>query len=397
MNQTIAHNAAVQAAIVAITEVHDDLCAALIERETQVKAALVALVARHHMLMIGAPGAAKSRLVTELTRRIVPGNGGNLSLFQLLMTRFTEPAELFGPVSIPAMKQGRYEHVTTHMLPEADIAWLDEPFKASSAVLNTLLTILNERLFDNGGQRVGVPLLSAFGASNELPQGDDLSALWDRFALRLTVGYVSESGFAALLQSPTSTTPKATISIDDVRLLQEAATEVAIPDSIREALGTLRKGLAAEGIIASDRRWLWVCDLLRAHAVLERRAVVDDDDLPIIVHALWNTPDQLKEINGSVNRLGNPINARAVELGDQAESVYKAAMDAQSGKGDDTAKATALIEALRKITTITKGIEKAQQQAAAEGRNPARINRVLVQVRERHKALGELALGDIHG
>ena len=166
-----------------------DLNSVLFERDEAIRCALVALLTRQHIVLLGPPGTAKSMLVTELANRISPATGGGLRSFVWLMTRFTTPEELFGPISVQGMKKDEYRRILTNKLPEAELVFLDEVFKANSAVLNALLTILNERQFDNGPARLAVPLISLFGASNEMPQGEDLAALWDRFALRVMVEY----------------------------------------------------------------------------------------------------------------------------------------------------------------------------------------------------------------
>jgi MoxR-like ATPase len=140
-------------------------------------------------------------LVNELASRI----GDGLRTFTLLLTRFTTPEELFGPMSVAGLKKDEYRRLTAGKLPESELAFLDEIFKANSAVLNALLTLLNERLFDNGSHRITCPLITCFGASNEMPQGEDLGALWDRFALRLMVDYVGDGAFAQLVRLGTGT------------------------------------------------------------------------------------------------------------------------------------------------------------------------------------------------
>lgn len=177
-----------QTALAKLNTIERELSASLIEREEVIRAALIALLARQHLVILGPPGTAKSQLVTALASRISPANGTGLKSFNYLMTRFTTPEELFGPVSVQALKQDEYRRVTTGKLVEAELAFLDEIFKASSAILNALLKITNERTFSNGNQEITVPLLSLFAASNELPQGNELEALWDRFLLRMRVG-----------------------------------------------------------------------------------------------------------------------------------------------------------------------------------------------------------------
>src|SRR3954468_4161555 len=148
-------------------------------KEEIIRLMLVAAVAGEHMVLIGPPGTAKSALIRGFSRLI------DARYFEYLLTRFSEPNELFGPVDIQAFRTGSYRRVVTGMLPEAEIVFLDEAFKANSAILNSLLTLLNERRFNNGSTVVKVPLVSLFAASNEVPSSDNLDAIFDRFLLRV--------------------------------------------------------------------------------------------------------------------------------------------------------------------------------------------------------------------
>ena len=167
--------------------IRDELAQLFLERADVIDGALTALLSGHHVLLIGPPGSAKSMLADELCRRL-----DGATYFQWLLTKFTTPEELFGAVSLAALERDEYRRVTTAKLPEAHIAFLDEVFKASSSILNAILTLLNERRFHNGREVLSVPLIALFGASNELPEDDELQALYDRFLLRFVVGYIDE-------------------------------------------------------------------------------------------------------------------------------------------------------------------------------------------------------------
>src|SRR5215470_15581680 len=184
-------------AISKLARIREELNRMFLERVDLIDGAIVALLSANHVLIIGPPGTAKSMLADELCRRIEGAN-----YFQWLLTRFSTPEEIFGAVSLKALEQDDYRRVTAHKLPEAHIAFLDEIFKANSSILNAILTLINERIFHNGKEIVSVPLLTLFGASNELPEDDELTALYDRFLLRFVVNYIVEDfRFLRMLES----------------------------------------------------------------------------------------------------------------------------------------------------------------------------------------------------
>ena len=172
----------------------DELERGLLQRDVAARALLLAALAGEHVLLLGPPGTAKSELARRL-QRLLPG----AHYFERLLTRFSVPEELFGPLSLKALEDDRYERLTAGYLPSAEVAFLDEVFKANSAILNTLLGLLHERCFDNGQHRVDVPLVCLVGASNEVPQDESLHAFYDRFLLRVPVAPVDDAHFAALL------------------------------------------------------------------------------------------------------------------------------------------------------------------------------------------------------
>src|SRR2546430_4122974 len=164
-----------------------EACRGLVQRETLVELVVLCAVAREHLLVIGPPGTAKSEAVRRIARRL----GG--SYFEYLIGRFTEPTEIFGPVNLRKLKEGLVETETSGMLPEAEIAFLDEVFLGSTAILNTLLGVLNERMFRRGHTIIRCPLRVCAGASNALPVDDALAAFADRFLLRVFVQPVSDA------------------------------------------------------------------------------------------------------------------------------------------------------------------------------------------------------------
>lgn len=275
-----------------VLALRSDLQGAFCERDREVDSLIVAALAREHILLLGPPGTAKSELARAFSEAIV-----GATHFEWLMTRFSTPEELFGPVSLSALKADKFTRVTVGKLPEAHTVFLDEVFKANSAVLNALLAVINERVFHNNGKPVPVPLLTCVGASNELPDGSELSALWDRFMLRHWVEYVQmPDSFGAIITGAKTLRSTATLSLAEWEQARNEAALVAFPKPVVEALFQLRAKLGTEGITISDRRWRKCANLMRAAAWLDGCTEVSAEHIAVLTPALWNTPDQAAKV-----------------------------------------------------------------------------------------------------
>jgi MoxR-like ATPase len=278
-----------------IQKIRDLMLSDLVEREAPIRLALLASLAGEHLLLVGPPGTAKSLVSRRLQLAFA-----DAPYFERLLTRFTVPEELFGPLSVKALENDRYERLTERYLPTASIAFLDEIFKANSAILNALLTLLNEREFDNGTQRLEVPIIAVIGASNELPREKELEALFDRFLLRLHVGPVGKEGFEQLLTLRGQHTPlidqALKLTREDLKTFQAAAEKVNVPSQIVKLLGELREFCLANKLPVSDRRWRKVVKLLQTSACTNGRDTVSIWDCWLLQHCLWNTPDDRQKI-----------------------------------------------------------------------------------------------------
>ncbi len=339
-----------------IARLQDSLSKQFLEREEIVEGAILALGTAQHVLFVGPPGTAKSAFVNALTASI-----GGARCFSLLLSKFSKPEEVFGPISLKALEQDEYRRVTAGKLPEAEIAFLDEVFKASTAILNSLLTLVNERIFHNDGAPMRCPLISLFGASNELPEGDEeahLAAFADRFLFRYQVGYLSEDAhFAQLLQLPDAQPNGPQVDLSDVAAYQASVNQVALGQDAVEALVTLRSVLAKEGITASDRRWRQAVSALKAKAALAGSdRVVVERDFDVLLHILWSSPDQKRTVAKIVRKVADPLAEQISEILEEAQEVYQNAI--ASGKPETGS------EAVSKFKMLLKRIDQVESQLA---------------------------------
>lgn len=259
----------------------------LVDRQAMVELVALGAVAGEHLLVVGPPGTAKS----EAVRRVGTVLGGRY--FEYLLGRFTEPSEIFGPVDLKKLREGIVETETRGMLPEAELAFLDEVFLGSTAILNTLLGLLNERKFRRGHTVINCPLRVCVGATNRLPEDDALNAFADRFLLRYFAERVADPQLETLLEAGWGLAPieRAPVGLEVLDALHREARQVDMT-AVRPALGQAVRTLRKEGIELSDRRAVKTQKLVAAAAVLAGRTTPTEADLWPVVHVVGDQNGQ---------------------------------------------------------------------------------------------------------
>ncbi|MCW4140569.1 AAA family ATPase [Prevotella copri] len=322
------------------------------EKETEISLSLLAALAGESIILLGPPGVAKSMVARQLKTAFRDAQS-----FEYLMSRFSTPDEIFGPVSIQKLKTSdTYERAMEGYLPTADVVFLDEIWKAGPAIQNTLLTVINEKIFRNGNREMHLPLKLLVAASNELPaKGEGLEALWDRFVIRIESRPIKlEKNFRAMLLDshadflgPTDFTDSTDFSgftgglghadfadnadFSDLKITSEEYAEwteridkIGVKIEVLDAISAIRKSLRAvnvdeaaerRNIYVSDRRWKNIVCLLRTSAFMQDREEVDICDLLPIYHCLWQEPEERDAIRNIVIRaLFSPFADKLVEM-----------------------------------------------------------------------------------
>lgn len=349
-----------------IQQIKQELNSYFIERDEEIDCLLTAILSKQHVLLLGAPGTAKS-----LACRAIASHITDCTYFERLLTRFTTPEEVFGSYDLKKLADGLYERVTTNKLPEAHIAFLDEIFKASSAILNSLLTIINERIFHNDTKPQPVPLISLVTASNELPDEEEgLQAMYDRILIRKTVEYIHDANnLKKLLLLDDNYTPTTTITLDELNQAIEEVRAVDVPESTINSMIDLKYQLEREGVKISDRRFKQSLDAVKAYAYLNGRKTATDDDLAILQHIYWTDPDEIPVVKSTVLKVANPYAQKAEELlailNDLEEEATKYEVLSQES-----------IEVYKKIYKIIKQLDAHIAQAKQAGKNVEPLKKV---------------------
>ncbi len=358
-------------------QLRDDLRAVFKEREDAIECILLSALSAQHALLVGPPGKAKRDLSFSFLASFPDARK-----FQTLVTKFGSEDEIFGPLKISALKADRWERNLDGRLAAVECAFLDKVFKASDSLLNALLSVMNERLFKG----LSTPLRMLVGASNELPEEEVLSAVYDRFLLRDVVDYVqADATWMQLVACPPTFTPSVQINLAEWDAAVDDASKVVLPERVVQEMVRIRTELRASGLVASDRRWISLTRVMKAAAWLDDCSEVELDHLAVLRFGLWNKPDDRARVQATLTTIDRSVVSKAVEIVDGALRSY----------ARRPTEPAAYMEALPKLAAeVTDAAKRVQEQLAAgvSRRASARIQPRLDELRRAHDALkGDLA------
>jgi MoxR-like ATPase len=296
-----------------LQQLREQLQNVYLDRSEAIDLIMVGLLAKMHIFLGGKPGTGK----TELAKAVSDAITGT-TFFHYLMTKTTVAEEVLGAPDLAELQKGKFVRDTEAMLPEAHLALMDEIGKANSIVRNSALGLMNEREFLNGKIKLQSPLITMIGCSNELLDGEEDGAFWDRLSLRYMVDYLGDEDLRILLLRKTSNiaAPQITtmLSLTELEQMQIAVKNVTFPAPVIDSLINLQRELKKENFIVSTRKYVQIVTILKAYAYLQEEAEVSEDSFEILNHVIWNHPREQALIRKIVAKVGNPVNIQAQEI-----------------------------------------------------------------------------------
>jgi MoxR-like ATPase len=386
--------------------VSSEMRSVLPEREVEIDLLVRSIVARSHPLFIGEPGVAKS-LMSRTFMQHVDG----AEMFEVLMAKDTPSDQVLGPVSLLALEKDEFRRITTNKLPEAEVAFLDEIFKANSTVLNALLSIINERIFHNNGHSMTVPLWTCIGASNELPGTDrqDLNAFRDRFGVTKMVEHVrTTDGLKQVIEGQITRAranapaiEKTMLTKAEIEAMQVAATEVNVPPNVMKALAELRTRAEGENLTISVRRLYEGVKLMQAAAALTKRDEVTTEDMKVFEHVLWSDPEDHGTAYELTLEYAGAVAKKAAKLRSEFEEQQTQLTELQTQMPTDGSyPSSELMGDIGKVSNLLKKsadrVKAAVEDAESEGHETAELDALLADIRVGRESVKKmLGIGDL--
>ncbi len=340
----------------------DALASPFIGRDEEAKLIALALLTKEHVILIGEPGTAKSALARRAAELI------NAKFFMYLLTKYTEPAELFGGLDINALREGKYRRITKDRLPESEIAFLDEIFNANSAILNALLSLLNERVIYDGYNVIRTPLRTLIGASNRVPDEPELEALYDRILLRHNAKPVGEDMWKDLLDvtwelefTDKWVVKEPVLTVEDIDSLYQKLASVDV-SAVKSKLLKLYAILEEKGIHLSDRRKGKVLKVVAAHSLLSGRKRAVEEDLIVLKYIAPREIDDFEKVSALLSEeLKTPIKYMK-ELNDIYNNLKEASRYVDSAQDSDPR----LVELIRSLKATRERVVSLGRESGDE-------------------------------
>ena len=337
-----------------ILNLESELQSILVHRTEEIRGIILAMLSRHHVLLLGPPGTAKTKMVSQFSK------GCGLTFYRRLLNQFTTPDEVFGPVDLKAYKdEGIYRRILKGKAADTQVVYLDEVFKAGPTILNTLLGLMEEREYDNDGTVVQTPLQTLVGTSNELPNSEDnLGAFYDRFMLRYVTPYLEdEADFRAMLRgSNVQVTP--TLTQEKLTQVQEEVANMEVSQATYDSVTVLWETIKMElEIYPSDRRFVQMLQIMAADSWMQGYTEVMPSSVKVAEHILWNTPEQIKDVKRLVISSVNPGEIKAQEIVEAAKVDYDIVMASEAIAIEDISTSQEIEDMIETLGTLGPGLD----------------------------------------
>jgi MoxR-like ATPase len=372
-------------AAVKLQQLREQLKVVYLDRSEAIDLIMVGLLSKMHVFLGGQPGTGK----TEMAKAVSEAIAGT-QFFHYLMTKTTVAEEVLGAPDLAELQKGKFVRDTESMLPEAHLALMDEIGKANSIVRNSALGLMNEREFLNGKIKLQSPLITMIGCSNELLDGEEDGAFWDRLSLRYMVDYLGDEDLRILLLRKTGNVavPQVTtvLALAELEQMQAQVKNLPFSSQVVDSLVELQRELKKENFVASTRKYVQIVTILSAYAFLEGETEVSEDSFEILNHVIWNHPREKTAVSKIVAKVGNPLNIQAQEtLIAITESIAKLGACPNFGTKQDkdewATEGTGVLSELRNMA------DRLQSMIAQYPHKAKKAKQVLIEIESKKKPL----------